>query len=302
MTSAADPVSVQGLTKSFGSREVLRGLDLSVPRGELVGLVGPNGAGKSTLLRILTGLSPAGGGKVRTLGLDPAAASLQIRNRATYLPGETSVYVNMTGQAFLDFALSFYPARIPGMVEKLARLFELPLRQRVRTYSAGMKQKLALMASLVPDVELYILDEPDRALDATVRFRLREVLADLRDQGRTLLLSSHHLSEVESLADRLEFLLEGRMVPTATIAAARDQLMRRTRVRLADGVDVPSGCKVVERLADGTLLLETPQAPLRTLPDEHVLIAEIGVARLEDLYKVLASKGVGGPAQQEASR
>ncbi|MCA8953694.1 MAG: ATP-binding cassette domain-containing protein, partial [Planctomycetes bacterium] len=203
----ADPViAIEGLGKRFGAHEVLRDVGIAVGRGELFGLIGPNGAGKSTLLRTLIGLVQRDCGSVAVLGRDPATSSLAIRQRTCYLPGETGVYTQMTGRAFLDFALGFYPRQRRELRARLEREFELPLAQKVRSYSAGMKQKLALIATLVPEVELYLLDEPDRALDASVRFALRDVLRELRAAGATIVLSSHHLSEVETLADRLEFL------------------------------------------------------------------------------------------------
>jgi ABC-2 type transport system ATP-binding protein len=285
-------IDVRGLDKSFGKKPVLQQLSLQVHRGELVGLVGPNGAGKSTLLRTLVGLVRATAGTVSVLGLDPATASLPIRRRCCYLPGETSVYQEMTGQQFLDFALSFHPARQPDVEQRLLELFGLPLQQKVRSYSAGMKQKLAVLATLAPDVEIYILDEPDRALDATVRFALRPVLLYLKARGKTLLLSSHHLSEVETLADRMEFLVDGRIVDAAAVAAARQRLARHLRLRLVPGTPLPDGARVLATEPDGTLQLEVDEPPMRflqRLPPDAVLAAELGVVRLEELYQLLLS-------------
>jgi len=228
--AAALALDLRGLRKSYGDRTVLQGLDLQVAHGELLGLIGPNGAGKSTLLRSLIGLVPRDDGQAAVLGLDPAKAALAIRRRCSYLPGETGVYQQMTGQAFLDFAFGFYDQLQTELQAQLLAGFDLPLRQKVRSYSAGMKQKLALCAALVPDVELYLLDEPDRALDASVRYFLRDVLRTLRQRGKTIVLSSHHLSEVETLADRLEFLLAGQLVPAPTVQAARQHLRRRVRL------------------------------------------------------------------------
>jgi ABC-2 type transport system ATP-binding protein len=302
--TGADAIRIAGLQKSYGARAVLRGIDLQVERGQLVGLIGPNGAGKSTLLRTLVGLVARNGGDIAVLGLDPARESLAIRRRACYLPGETSVYAQMTGQQFLDFALGFYPRLQRTLLRDLTDLFALPLGQRIRSYSSGMKQKLAVLATLVPDVELYLLDEPDRALDASIRFQLRDVLQRLHRDGKTIVLSSHHLVEVETLADRLEFLLAGELVPTARVAAARRRLQQRLRVRLRDGA-APRGARVLEREADGWTVLETDAEPLlllRELPPESVLGAEIGVSRLEELYALLLAERApaAGPAPEDA--
>jgi ABC-2 type transport system ATP-binding protein len=139
-------------------------------------------------------------------------------------------------------------------------------------------------------VELYLLDEPDRALDASMRFLLRDVLLGCKRAGKTIVLSSHHLSEVETLADRLEFLLDGRFVAAERLAAAREQLRRRPRVRLKPGAVLPPGATVVRREPDGTLVVEAGADPmrwLRSLPGEAVDSVEIGVTRLEDLYQLL---------------
>lgn len=292
-------IALAGLHKAFGERIVLRDLSLQVARGELLGLVGPNGAGKSTLLRTLIGLTPRDAGTVAVLGRDPRDDALAIRRHTCYLPGETGVYLQLTGQQFLDFALGFYPRHDGARRDHLQQAFALPLRQKVRSYSAGMKQKLALLATLVPDVDLYLLDEPDRALDASVRFLLREVLLAMKQAGKTIVLSSHHLGEVEVLADRLEFLLDGSLVPPAELALARARLRSRPRVRLHRGTPLPAGAREVQREPDGTLVVETtgdPMAWLRSVPDGAIESAEIGIPRLEDLYALLFTARTRGGA------
>jgi hypothetical protein len=142
-----------------------------------------------------------------------------------------------------------------------------------------MKQKLAVLAALVPDVDLYLLDEPDRALDASMRFRLREVLSSMKRQGKTIVLSSHHLGEVEALADRLEFLLDGSFVPAERLRSARARLRQQPRVRLRDGAALPAGARQLMQEPDGTLVVETEGDPmqwLRGTPPGAVDSAEIG--------------------------
>lgn len=284
-------ISIENLQKTFGSHQALRGINLEVKTGELLGLVGPNGAGKSTLLRTMIGLVAPDGGNISVLGHDPRTDSLSIRKNCSYLPGETGIYQQMTGDGFLRFALGFFPRQQEKLLDRLQTAFELPMHQKVRSYSAGMKQKLALMACLVPDVDLYVLDEPDRALDASIRFFLRDVLLAQKQAGKTIVLSSHHLSEVETLADRLEFLIEGQLIPRAKVDAARRQLARQPRLRLRDDtLDLPSGAVVVRREPDGTLIVEpegNPMAWLNRLPPEQIESAEVGVVRLEDLYQLL---------------
>ncbi len=294
----APALQLQDVGKAFGARTVLRGVTLQVERGQLLGLVGPNGAGKSTLLRTLVGLVARDSGTCQVLGLDPATAGLAVRTATSYLPGETGVYQQMTGAQFLHWSLGFYPRHDAARREQLQDAFALPLQQKVRSYSAGMKQKLAVLAALVPDVELYLLDEPDRALDASMRFRLREVLSAMKRQGKTILLSSHHLGEVEALADRLEFLLDGSFVPAERLRSARARLRQQPRVRLHDGAALPAGARQLMQEPDGTLVVETDGDPmqwLRGTPPGAVDSAEIGIPRLEDLYRVLVH-GEGGAA------
>ncbi|MFT4841275.1 MAG: ABC-2 type transport system ATP-binding protein [Planctomycetota bacterium] len=283
-------IHIAGLQKAYGQKDVLRDINLSVGKGQLLGLIGPNGAGKSTLLRCMVGLVKRSGGELSLFGHDPAKQSLLIRRRACYLPGETGVYQQMTGAQFLKFALGFYPKQSLELKQRLLEQFDLPLHMKVRSYSAGMKQKLALIATLVPDVDLYLLDEPDRALDASVRFYLRDVLRTLKDHGKTIVLSSHHLSEVESLADRLEFLLSGCFVSHERLQRARAHLRRQPRIRLRDGYELPDGAKLIRKELDGMLIVETDNDPmqwLRSLPHDAVESAEVGVDRLEDLYQLL---------------
>jgi ABC-2 type transport system ATP-binding protein len=296
----APAIALQGLHKSYAGKPVLRSLELTVATGELLGLVGPNGAGKSTLLRTLVGLVPRDSGAVTVLGHDPRTHSLAIRQQCCYLPGETGVYLQMTGAQFLAFCHGFYPRLDQARLATLHELFGLPLQQKVRSYSAGMKQKLALLGTLGPDVPLYLLDEPDRALDASVRFALRTVLQQMRQQGKTIVLSSHHLGEVETLADRLVFLLGGSFVADSVLQQARAALRQRPRIRLRAGAPLPPGARVVTPEPDGTLVVETDVDPmqwLRNTPAGSIDSAEIGIPRLEDLYQLLlADRAAGGPA------
>ena len=287
------PLVVRGLTKSFGDKHVLTGVDLELHAGELVGFVGPNGAGKSTCLRILLGLVYRDSGAVRVTDHDPGQHGTAVRSRCSYLPGETSLYLGMRGREFLDFAWGFYPGRNEALIEEMQDTFGLPLRRKLRHYSAGMKQQLALLASLTVDADLFLLDEPDRALDATTRLFVRDVLRRLSKNGKTLLLSSHHLSEIEALADRLVFLLDGRCVEDSRVAAARDQLRKRVRLRLRPGAELPSGVDR-EREPDGTLSVQPPGDPMQwlaTLEPQSIESAEIGVVKLEELYRALTTEG-----------
>lgn len=287
---SAPVIDLRGVTKRFGKREVLRGLDFTLAAGEVVGMLGPNGAGKSTCLRILVGIVRRDAGTALVHGLDPARDSLAIRRLTSYLPGETAVYAGMSGGEFLEFANSFHGKLDRDRERRLLADFELPLARKVRTYSAGMKQKLALIATLVPDVPLYVLDEPDRALDATARLQLRDRLADLRGLGKTILLSSHHLSEMEALASRTVFVLGGSCVADERVRAVRAELRREVRVRLAAGTELPPGWTTRHADPDGTLRIRTEGDPLEwaaRLPRAAIESLEVGTTRLDLLYQRL---------------
>lgn len=288
-----NPIEVTGIHKSFKTRVVLRGIDLTVAPGELVGLVGPNGSGKTTCLRILLGIVRQDSGTTRVLGMDPSRDAVRIRQHCSYLPGETSMYHRMRGKEFLHFALSFYPNLQDELMEQLMETFTLPLQKKVRAYSAGMKQQLALMATLIPNVELYLLDEPDRALDATTRFFLRGILRHLHDAGKTILLSSHHLREVEAITDRLVFVMDGTTIPEERVAAARAILRRRVRLQVHPDTDLPDGAEEIHRDRDGTIHVEPrgdPIAWLARVPADRLVSAEVGTVKLEDLYRLLTER------------
>ncbi len=287
-------LELRQIRKCFGDKEALVDLNLRLEPGEITGFIGPNGAGKSTCLRICTGLLQADAGTATVLDLDPKSAGLEIRKNCSYLPGETSLYLQMTGTQFLEFAYHFYPSRNREVESLLREAFDLPLHKKIRSYSAGMKQKLALFASLVPDVDLYLLDEPDRALDASMRLTLREALRLLQHQGKTILLSSHHLSEIDALANRSIFLLNGRVVADAEVDAARQQLQREVRVLLRQGQMLPPGAVTSEELPDGGVRITTEGDPfhwLAQLSAETAESAEVGATRLEDLYRILTRGG-----------
>ncbi len=286
-------LELRSVRKAFRGKPALRAADLCVETGTIHGFVGPNGAGKTTCLRLLVGLLQRDDGDLAVFGLDPRTHALAIRRRCAYLPGETSLYPYLTGGEFLDFALSFYPSHDAGTRRAMQAAWPLPLERKVRTYSAGMKQKLALLATLVPDVELYVLDEPDRALDATARLFLRDRLRELQARGKTILLSSHHLADVEALASKLTFLMDGSTVPAARVETARARLREELRIRVRQDTVLPDGtCEVVPD-HDGTLRIKTAGDPLawvQRVDREALLSVEMGVTRLEDLYQMLTAE------------
>src|SRR5882757_9026194 len=214
-------ISISGLHKSFGRTKALDGLDLQVPVGEVHGFLGPNGAGKSTTVRVLLGLLHADSGDVRLLGGDPWKDAASLHRRLAYVPGDVNLWPNLSGGEVIDLL-----GRLRGGLNEKRRAdllerFDLDPRKKGRTYSKGNRQKVALVAALASDVELLILDEPTSGLDPLMEAAFPdEILAD-KGSGRTILLSSHILSEVEALCDRVSIIRNGQTVESGTLAELR---------------------------------------------------------------------------------
>ena len=218
MTTA---ISVSGLYKTFGRTRALDGLDLSVQAGEVHGFLGPNGAGKTTTLRILLGLLRADGGKALLLDGDPWREATELHRRLAYVPGDVSLWRNLTGGEVIDLLGRLRGGLNPRRRADLLERFELDPRKKCRTYSRGNRQKVALIAALASDVELLLLDEPTAGLDPLMEATFRGCVEEERKSGRTVLLSSHILSEVEALCDRVTIIREGRTVESGTLTELR---------------------------------------------------------------------------------
>lgn len=289
-------VSLEQVSLSFGSRPALRDVTLHIDAGEVVSFVGPNGSGKSTCLRVLIGLAFRNSGQVQVCGMDPHRQGATIRRRSCYLPGETSLYPMMTGKQLLAFAHSGYPRRDEQLAQRMLDRFDLPLDHRVHQYSAGMKQKLALLVALVPDVDVYLLDEPDRNLDGATQEYVHELTDHLRSRGKTVLLASHQLADIGQQADRLIFMADGRIIDDDRVRALAQTLRTEVRVKLADGTQLPPGVERIAAEPDGWLRVRAEQHPLRWLTQlnpEQVEGLEMGSAKLNQLYRRLTQKAQG---------
>lgn len=214
-------IDVQGLTKSFGKFKALNGLDLQVAKGEVHGFLGPNGAGKSTTIRVLLGLLKADGGSIRMLGGDPWRDVVDLHRRLAYVPGDVSLWPGMTGGEAIDLLGSLRGGLDEKRRVELIDRFELDPTKRGRQYSKGNRQKVAIVAALASDVDLLILDEPTSGLDPLMENVFQEVIGEAKGRGTTVLLSSHILAELETLADRLSIIRDGRIVENGTLASLR---------------------------------------------------------------------------------
>ncbi len=223
------------LTKLYGDYRALDAVDLTIPPGEIFGLLGPNGSGKSTALRLLLGFMQPSAGTAQIAGFDCWQQSVEVRRRVAYLPGELRLYENMTGRQLIRF-LGRLRGQEPGSaVNRLAKRFEIDLERPLTQLSSGMKRKVALLAVLVPDVPLIILDEPTNTLDPTMRDELLDQLQLARQRGQAVLFSSHVLTEVEQVCDRVGILRQGQLVHVQVMAELRQS--RRVIVRLGHPPD-----------------------------------------------------------------
>jgi ABC-2 type transport system ATP-binding protein len=227
-------IDIDGLHKSFGAFEALRGLDLAVERGQVHGFLGPNGAGKSTTIRVLLGLLRADSGRVRLLGGDPWRDVVKLHRRLAYVPGDVSLWPSMTGGEAIDLLGSMRGSLDERRRADLVQRFELDPTKRGRQYSKGNRQKVAIVAALASDVELLILDEPTSGLDPLMENVFQEVIGEAKDRGTTVLLSSHIMAEVEMLADRLSIIRDGQVVQSGTLADLRGRTRTSVRAELAN--------------------------------------------------------------------
>ncbi len=214
-------ISVQGLTKSFGRTPALQGLDLHVGVGEVHGFLGPNGAGKTTTLRVLLGLLSREGGEVTLLGGDPWRDATELHRRLAYVPGDVALWPNLSGGETIDLLARLRGGLHPDRRAELLERFDLDPTKKAKAYSKGNRQKVALVAALASDVELLLLDEPTSGLDPLMEDVFRHCVEEERARGRTVLLSSHILGEVEALCDRITIVRDGRTVEQGTLHELR---------------------------------------------------------------------------------
>jgi len=224
---------VVDLVKTFGRTKALNGLNLSVAQGEVHGFLGPNGAGKTTTLRILLGLLRADAGEMRLLGGDPWIDAVDLHRRLAYVPGDVALWPTLSGGEVIDLLGKLRGGLDPQRRASLLERFELDPTKKGRTYSKGNRQKVALVAALASDVELLLLDEPTLGLDPLMEAQFREYINEVRDDGRTVLLSSHTLSEVEALCDRVTIIRDGVAVESGTMAQLRHLALTTVSADLA---------------------------------------------------------------------
>lgn len=283
-------IQVEHLTKRYGRVTALEDCCLSVPEGEILGLLGPNGAGKTTLIRLLMGYLKPTSGTAAIDGWCCCNHSVQVRRQTTYLPGEVRLFGQMRGREVLRFFAEVRPEGNLHRSLQLAERLELALTARVASMSTGMRQKLALVATLAAETPLVILDEPTSNLDPTVRRVVTEIVGEIRQQGRTVLFSSHVLSEVEEVCDRVAFLRGGRLAHVQVM----QELKRRHRIQVELSGPLPPpptelrGQFQLQQQRPGEFVIETSGALqpllhwLATLPLNEITVQAVGLRSLYD--------------------
>src|SRR5215831_13965165 len=230
-------VLTRGLSKSYGTVQALRGVDLEVRQGEIFGFLGPNGSGKTTAIRCMLDLIRPSAGSIRVLGIDPQAEPLAVRARVGYLPGELRLDDNMTADEVLRFFNRLRGGRADqGHIKELAKRLELDLSTPVKNFSKGNKQKVGVAQALMHRPELLLLDEPTSGLDPLMQQVVLRLIESAREAGATVFFSSHVLSEVQEVAERVAILRRGRVVEVSETAALIDRALRHVRVRFRQPV------------------------------------------------------------------
>jgi ABC-2 type transport system ATP-binding protein len=266
----------QGLTKSYGKVRALRGVDLEVQRGEIFGYLGPNGAGKTTTIRCLLDLIRPNGGTVRVLGIDPQTDPVAVRARTGYLPGELQLDPNMSAEGALRYFNALRGNKVDwGFVRQLADRLDLPLKPAIKNLSHGNKQKVGIVQALMHRPQLLLLDEPTLGLDPLMQHEVYRLLKEAQADGATVFFSSHIMSEVEAVAERVAIIREGVIVEVAETASLINRALHRARIRFKQPVDIG-------------LLANVPGVVVLSQDDGMSVLLQVE-GEMDDLIKTLAA-------------
>jgi ABC-2 type transport system ATP-binding protein len=290
-------IEARKLTKRYGAARGIEALDFAVEAGEVYGLLGPNGAGKTTTIRLLLDLIRPTSGEMRVLGADPRRDP-SLRGRVGYLPGDLRLYEKLTGRQQLAYFAGVRGLRGLGIAETLAERLDVELDRPQKALSKGNRQKVGILLAFMHEPELLILDEPTSGLDPLVQQTFNDLLGEQREQGRTVLISSHVLPEVQHVADRVALLRDGRLLLEETVDGLRRRAFDRVEVRLAepaapDAFAHLNGVDELER-ANGRIVFAVhgePDALIKALAGHHVVAYESREPDLEDVFLTLYGSG-----------
>jgi len=269
-------IFTQGLLKSYGNVRALKGVDLEVRQGEIFGFLGPNGAGKTTTIRCFLDLIRPNGGKVKVLGLDPQKEPVAVRARVGYLPGELHFDQNMKVEGILRYFNQLRHAQADWeYVRQLANRLDLDLKMVIKNLSKGNKQKVGVIQALMHKPELLMLDEPTSGLDPLIQQEVLRIIRNARKDGATVFFSSHNLSEVQQIADRVGIIRSGKVVEIAETAMLINRSLRRVYVRFKQAVD-------------GEILARVPGVKLLSQDDGMSLVLQVE-GEMDALIKTLSN-------------
>jgi ABC-2 type transport system ATP-binding protein len=283
-------IETRNLTKFYGASRGIQDIDLSVSQGEVFGFLGPNGSGKTTTIRILLDFIRATSGWVGIFGMDAHTDSVRIRSRIGYLPGDYGMYEDMTAVEYLHFLGSLRGDKDPRLKHRLIELLDLDTSRRIKTFSHGTKQKLALVQAVMHDPELVILDEPTSGLDPLIQQRFYDFILESKERGRTIFLSSHILSEVERICDRVAILKEGRLIALHGISDLKRLRLKTIEVTFEQDLDESifqlEGVRKIEKDAHTVRLWVDANINciLQVLSNHPIERISCGDARLEDIF------------------
>ena len=258
------PLEIKSLTKWYGSVCAIEDVSFDIEQGEIFGYLGPNGSGKTTTIRIFLDFIRASAGRAQLFGLDSHVHSSKIKSRIGYVPGEYGIYEEMRGFEYLRFFGALRGYRKPPLRDRLIEIFSLDISKRIKSYSHGTKQKLAVVQAFMHDPELLILDEPTIGLDPLMQQRFYELLMEMKKHGKTIFLSSHILSEVEKVCDRVGILREGKLVAIHEISEIKKIRLRSIEISFKQEVN-----KSVFRL-DGVRKIEKDGNTIKLRIDSNI--------------------------------
>ncbi|MGI2328562.1 ABC transporter ATP-binding protein [Planococcus sp. YIM B11945] len=292
-------LQTKGLTKKFGNFAALDGVDIEVEKGEVYGFIGPNGSGKSTTIRVLLGILKATEGQATLFGKDSWKDAVEIHKRVAYVPGDVNLWPNLTGGEVIDLFVKLRGGNNKSRRDELIRRFDLDPRKKCRTYSKGNRQKVALVAAFSSDADLYILDEPTSGLDPLMERVFQECIMEAKAQGKSILLSSHILSEVEKLCDKVAIIRQGKIIEKGTLQELRHltgtMLLVETKQPIS-GLTELKGVHGIEE-KDGALSF---QVDAEELDPVVRYVSQFGVTRMESAPPTLEElfmrhyEGAGG--------
>lgn len=279
MNNVENVITLENINKNFGKLKALNNVSLEVKKGEVHGFLGPNGAGKSTTIRVLLGLLKSDSGNIKLFGGDPWKEAAQLHRQLAYVPGDVSLWPDLTGGEAIDVLAKLRDNFDEERRKRLIERFELDPTKKSRTYSKGNRQKVAIIAALCSNVELYIFDEPTSGLDPLMEAIFQEEVLAEKKAGKTILLSSHIMSEVEALADRVSIIRDGTILQTDTLAKLRHHTHTNIKVQLND---TPVGINKLEYISNTIVKGDTVTCRVETghLDEFIKYLSKIGIKTL----------------------